>query len=90
MPEPRAYLCCEMGAATCGESHSGNCHTVLRVPFGFQPVDVEQVFRRGNELVVLGRPKVDDDLPEDEQHNCDAMCCGSGSHVLLRATVTQK
>ena len=37
------------------------------------------------EVVVCGESPYDEDLPEEEQHNCDEMGCGSlGPHVLYR------
>lgn len=35
------------------------------------------------EIVIVGVPPSDERLPEEEQHNCDAMGCGM-EHVLYR------
>jgi len=45
---------------------------------------IGQAFDAGHEIVIVGVPK--SDVPEDspEFHNCDAMGCGSFSHVLYR------
>lgn len=40
---------------------------------------IEAYITSSNEIVVMGQPKKD-----DENHNCDAMGCGSLSHVLHR------
>lgn len=39
---------------------------------------------KGGEVVVCGTPPDDEHLPEEQQHNCDAMGCGR-SHVLWRS-----
>lgn len=54
-----------------------------RVPEGWLGLDVEGVYVKGNQLVVLGEPN------EQIEHNCDAMGCGSLDHVLLRCTIPQ-
>lgn len=40
---------------------------------------VQGVFIYGNEIVITGCP-----AEEDENHNCDEMCCGSLEHVIFR------
>lgn len=54
-----------------------------RVPEGWLGLDVEGVYVKGNQLVVLGEPN------EQIEHNCDAMGCGSLDHVLFRCTIPQ-
>lgn len=39
-----------------------------------------EAYETEKEIIVLGRPK-----PDDDSHNCDALGCGSvGPHVLYR------
>ena len=52
-----------------------------RVPEGWLGLDVEGVYVKGNQLVVVGEPD------EQIEHNCDAMGCGSLDHVLFRCTL---
>lgn len=57
-----------------------------RVPTGWKRLDhVSEVWVSPNGTVaVLGSPPRDDEeRPEEERHNCDAMGCGQ-SHVILR------
>ena len=44
-----------------------------------------EAYLTDTEVVVCGEAPYDEDLPEEEQHNCDEMGCGSiGPHVLYR------
>lgn len=52
-----------------------------RVPEGWLGLDIEGVYVKGNQLIVVGEPD------EQIEHNCDAMGCGSLDHVLYRATI---
>ena len=52
-----------------------------RVPEGWLGLDVEGVYVKGDQLVVVGEPD------EQIEHNCDAMGCGSLDHVLFRCTI---
>lgn len=52
-----------------------------RVPEGWFGLDVEGVYIKGDQLVVVGEPD------EQIEHNCDAMGCGSLDHVLFRCTI---
>lgn len=49
---------------------------------------LHDVFTNGYQLVILGIPS-DEDLPEEQQHNCDQMGCGNLSHVLARIPIMQ-
>jgi hypothetical protein len=53
----------------------------LDTPEGFYPIDG---YTNGREIVILGFPPQDDELPEGAQgHSCDEMGCGSvGPHVV--------
>ena len=44
-----------------------------RIPEKYQ---VDYHYTNGKEIVIMGEPS--------EQHNCDAMGCGSFDHVLIR------
>lgn len=48
-----------------------------------EPKEIGIAFETEHEIVVVGRPADDEHLPEEEQHNCDAMGCGL-NHVLYR------
>ena len=45
--------------------------------------EVGIAYETEREIVIVGDPPVDEHLPEEEQHNCDAMGCGL-NHVLYR------
>lgn len=63
----------EYGVGLPGEVHHRNCKLWSREHKG------AEVHATKTELIVLGEP--DDN---DESHNCDAMGCGTFSHVLFR------
>jgi hypothetical protein len=42
-----------------------------------------EAYETAIEVVVMGVPPDDEHLPEDKQHNCDAMGCGF-THVIYR------
>jgi hypothetical protein len=49
------------------------------------------VYFRHGVVVITGCPVTIDGLPEDhpDQHNCDAMGCGSLEHVIARFPIEQ-
>lgn len=63
----------EYGVGLPGEVHHRNCDLWSRKLPG------AEVHLTKTELIVLGDPDQD-----DEAHNCDAMGCGTFSHVLHR------
>lgn len=54
------------------------------VPDGWWPVEA---WTDGAQIVIVGRPSLDENIPEDQQHDCDLMGCGSFSHVIARCEV---
>lgn len=49
-------------------------------PDGWLPIEA---WTDGKQVVVLGTPDDDENLPEEQWHDCDAMGCSSvGNHVL--------
>ena len=58
----------------------------IRVPKNHIPRGARliEAYETEREIIVLGEPPDDEHKPEEEQHNCDAMGCGSLSHVLYR------
>jgi hypothetical protein len=63
----------EYGVGLSGETHHRTCNLFSRQLKG------AEVHLTGRELLVLGEPD-----EGDESHNCDAMGCGTFSHVLHR------
>ncbi len=45
-------------------------------------IGIDNVYIRGNEIIITGCPKEEDD--EQLHHNCDEMGCNSIEHILLR------
>jgi hypothetical protein len=43
-----------------------------------------EVYETPTEYKILGEPPNDENLPEELQHNCDKMGCGTLSHVIIR------
>jgi len=51
------------------------------IPDGAQLIEA---YETPTEFKILGDPPDDENLPEDLQHSCDRMGCGSISHVIIR------
>ena len=49
-----------------------------------EPKKIGDAYETEREIVIVGYPAPDEHLPEEEQHNCDALGCSSVSHVLYR------
>lgn len=54
-------------------------------PDGTRPMNVYYTPRQ--EVIVCGDPSDEPDDADESRHNCDAMGCTSGSHVLWRGTL---
>lgn len=54
-----------------------------RVPEGYVGLDICGAYIKGNEFILLGNPD------EQDNHNCDAMGCGSLDHVLIRCEIPE-
>ena len=46
--------------------------------------EIGVAYETEHEVVIVGDPLPDEHLPEEEQHNCDAMGCSSIEHVIYR------
>ncbi len=54
-----------------------------RVPEGYVGLDICGAYIKGNEFILLGDPD------EQDNHNCDAMGCGTFEHVLIRCEIPE-
>ena len=62
---------------------------IIKIPVSCIPEGGELVeaYKYKNQIIVCGDPPYDEGLSEEENddaHNCDAMGCGTLSHVLYR------
>lgn len=57
----------------------------LKIPEGWEELRADGVYLRGNEIIITGTPRDDD----DNTHNCDEMGCATLSHVILRGELAR-
>jgi len=61
------------------------CEVRVRKDLIPKGANLVEAYLTEREIVVMGQPKED-----DENHNCDAMGCGTLSHVLYRLPLPNK
>lgn len=61
-------------------------YQTIKVPKRFIPEGAKliEAYLTGTEVIVMGDPPDEETVGEESAHNCDAMGCGSLSHVIYR------